>query len=117
VETLRLDMPDGRIGHAEIAIGGAQVMLADEFPEGGHCGPESLGGTTVSISVIVANVDAFADRAVAAGVALERPVKTEFYGERVAVMRDPFGHRWMFRQPIEALSADEMKRRMSAGTV
>jgi PhnB protein len=112
--TLRLDQPDGRVGHAELKIGAACFALADEFPEFGHVGPQTLGGTTVSLAIYVADVDAFVDRAVAAGATLTRPIKDEFYGDRTAHLVDPFGHRWSFSTRIEDVSADEMKRRMAA---
>lgn len=112
--TLRLDQPDGRVGHAELQIGGARFALADEFPEVGHVGPQTLGGTTVSLAVYVADVDALVDRAVAAGATLARPIKDEFYGDRTAHLVDPFGHRWNFNMRIEEVSPEEMKRRMAA---
>lgn len=114
VETLRLDMPDGRLGHAELAIGAARFMIADEFPEVGHVGPATLGGTTVTIAIYVEDVDALVARATAAGATLLRPVKDEFYGDRVAHLQDPFGHRWRFVTRIEDVSAEEMKRRLAA---
>jgi PhnB protein len=112
-EQFRLD--DGaRIGHAELLIGRARFMLADEYPEQSCVGPATLGGTSVSMMVYVADVDAFAARAVAAGATLERPIKDEFYGARVAWLKDPFGHRWSFASRSEDVSPEEMKRRMSA---
>ena len=63
----RIAMPDGRVGHAELKIGGATIMLADEFPDMGTVSPQSLGGTTVRMMVYVADVDAFAAHAAAAG--------------------------------------------------
>ena len=114
VETLRLAEPDGRIGHAEIQIGGARIMLADEFPEHGILGPRSLGGTSVGIHLTVPDVDALAERAVAAGATLARPITDEFYGERGGKLEDPFGHVWHVMTPIEEVSAEEMQRRYDA---
>jgi PhnB protein len=113
-EELRLDMPDGRLGHAQLVVGAAKFMLAEEFPEYGYVGPKTLGGTTVGIQIYVEDVDAFADRAIAAGATLKRPIKDEFYGDRVAQLEDPFGHRWNFCTRVEEVSLDEMKRRMAA---
>lgn len=110
---LRIDQPDGRLGHAELSIGKAKIMLADEFPEMSCVGPQTLGGTSVSIQIYVENIDAFAERAVAHGAKLERPIKDEFYGDRVAWMIDPFGHRWSFSSRIEEVSKEEMLRRAS----
>lgn len=114
VTTLRLDQPDGRVGHAELRIGAARFMLADEFPEVGHVGPATLGGTTVTIAIHVEDVDALVERAVAAGATLLRPIKDEFYGERAASLQDPFGHRWRFSTRFEDVSPEEMQRRLAA---
>ncbi len=113
-EVLRLSEPDGRIGHAEIQIGGARIMLADEFPEHGILGPQSLGGTSVGIHLTVPDVDALAGRAVAAGARLPKPIRDEFYGERAGKLEDPFGHVWHVVTRIEDVSAQEMQRRYEA---
>src|SRR2546426_8899956 len=69
-EVMRLAEPSGRIGHAEIKIGTALLMLADEYPEMDVRSPQSLGGSPVTIHLYVDDVDAFASRAVDAGVKL-----------------------------------------------
>src|SRR5580693_6433757 len=76
-EQFRLTEPNGRIGHAEIKIGSYTVMLSDEYPERGIRGPRSLGGTTFSIHLHVANVDAAFARAVGAGAAIIRPLQDQ----------------------------------------
>jgi PhnB protein len=111
VETMRLAEPSGRIGHAEVRIGAAPIMLSDEYPEEGVRSPASLGGSAVAIHLYVDDVDALAERAVAAGATLLRPVADQFYGDRSAVLRDPFGHRWFFATHKEDVSAEEMQRR------
>ncbi|QOY87703.1 VOC family protein [Paludibaculum fermentans] len=113
-EVLRLTEPGGRIGHAEIRIGPATVYLADEYPEFGIRGPESLGGATSALQLDVDQVDALVERASQAGATIVRPPGDEFYGQRAAVVRDPFGHEWMFAQTIEAVSPEEMQRRFEA---
>ncbi len=110
----RLDGPGDRIGHAEIKIGDSPIMLADEFPEMGARGPQSLGGTPVSILLYVADVDAAATRAVAAGAKEVRPVKDQFYGDRSGVFEDPFGHKWSLASHIEDVSPEEMQKRFEA---
>lgn len=110
-EVMRLTEPGGRIGHAEIRIGPAAVYLADEYPEFGIRGPESLGGATSSIHLQVEQVDAMVERASQAGATVLRPAGDEFYGQRAAVLRDPFGHEWMLSQTIEEVSTEEMQRR------
>jgi PhnB protein len=113
-EVLRLAEPDGRIGHAEIQIEGARIMLADEFPEHGILGPQSLGGTSVGLHLTVPDVDALAERAVAAGATLAKPVQDEFYGERGGKLVDPFGHVWQVMTHQEDVPAEEMQRRYDA---
>ncbi len=104
--------PDGRIGHAEINIDGARIMLADEFPEIGFQSPESLGGSPVHIHLDVADVDAVARRALDAGAKVVRPVEDQFYGDRSGQLSDPFGYTWIISTHKETLTAEEMQRRM-----
>ena len=111
-EKMRFPMPGGTIGHAEIRIEGAPVFLADETPEAGMKSPQQLGGTTVSVSVYVKDVDAFARKAESAGGKVLRPVADQFYGERTVDLRDPFGHAWHFSTVKETLTVDEMIKRM-----
>lgn len=113
-EQFRLTEPSGRIGHAEIKIGPATIMLADEAPEHGIRGPRALGGTTVSIHLHVADVDAAFTQAVAAGASVVRPLKDQFYGERSGTVRDPFGHEWLLGGHLETLTPQEMQRRYTA---
>jgi PhnB protein len=110
-ETYRLAQPDGRVGHAEIRIGGAVLMLADEFPEMGIKAPPSLGGTPVSLLIYVQDVDAAAARAVAAGAKVKRPVKDQVYGDRSGTFEDPFGHVWTLATRKEDLTPEEIDRR------
>ena len=110
-EKMRLVEPGGRIGHAEIDLDGATVMLADEFPEIGVRSPTSIGGSPVTIHLHVDDADAVVDSAAQAGATVEMPPTDMFYGERTAVLRDPFGHRWNIGHAIEEVSPDEMQRR------
>jgi PhnB protein len=110
-ELMRLAGPGGRIGHAEIKIGDSPIMLADEFPEMGVRGPQSLGGSSVGILLYVEDVDAAADRAVAAGAKVMRPVKDQFYGDRSGTFVDPFGHHWTLATHKEDLSVEEVQKR------
>jgi PhnB protein len=113
-EVMRLNQPDGRIGHAEINIAGARIMLADEFPEAGFKSPESLGGSPVNIHLDVQDVDALFQRAISAGATIGRPVADQFYGDRSGQLRDPFGYTWTVSTRKETMSAEEMQRRMDA---
>jgi PhnB protein len=113
-EQFRLTEPSGRIGHAEIKIGPATVMLADEYPEHGILGPRSLGGTTFSLHLHVADVDRTFAQAIAAGATVVRPLKDQFYGERSGTVRDPYGHEWLLGGHLEEMSTEEMQRRYTA---
>ena len=113
-EKFRLTEPGGRIGHAELDFGGTTLMLSDEFPEYGIRGPQSLGGTSLTIHLHVDDADALIQRAVAAGASVVRPAQDQFYGERSGTVRDPFGHEWNIGHEIEKLAPEEMQRRYDA---
>jgi uncharacterized glyoxalase superfamily protein PhnB len=113
-EQFRLTEPNGRIGHAEIKIGATTIMLSEENPERGICGPRSLGGTTFSIHLHVGDVDAAYAQAVGAGATIVRPLQDQFYGERSGTVRDPSGHEWLLGGQIEVVTPEEMQRRYTA---
>jgi len=114
-ELMRFDMPDGRLGHAEIRIGDSIIMLADEFPEMGHRSPKSLGGSPIGLAIYVPDVDTLAKQFVAAGAKEMRPVKDQFYGDRSGTFEDPFGHVWTIATHKEDLTPEEIRRRFKAG--
>ena len=111
VELMRMPGPDGKIGHAEIKIGDSALMLADEHPEMGYRGPQSLGGTAVSMMVYVERVDDVFGRALAGGAKELQPVKDQFYGDRSGTLQDPFGHKWTVATHVEDVPPEEMRRR------
>ena len=113
-ELMRLPGPDGKIGHAEVRIGKAIVMLADEHPEDGHLSPRTLGGSTVKLHMYVEDVDAFFETAVAAGAKVLIPIADQFYGDRSGRLEDPFGHVWLVSTHIEDVSHEEIARRAAA---
>jgi len=113
-EKFRLTEPGGRLGHAELLFGGATLMISDEFPEYGIRGPQTIGGTSVTMHLHVEDADALIQRAVAAGATLEMAPTDQFYGERSGSVRDPFGHRWTIGHSIEAVTPEEMQRRYDA---
>ena len=113
-ERMRMPGPGGKIGHAELEIGDSVVMLADEHLEMGIVGPKSVGGTPVTISVYVDDVDAAFQRAIDAGARAMREVEDQFYGDRSGQFEDPFGHRWSIATHVEDVPADEMERRAAA---
>jgi len=114
VEKMRLEGPDGKIGHAEIQIGDSVVMLADEFPQMGALSPQSIGGTPVGICLYVPNADSQFEQAIAAGGKIERPLQDQFYGDRSGTLIDPFGHKWTIATHIEDVTPEEIGRRMAA---
>lgn len=94
----RYQEEDGRIGHAELAIGPVVLYLSDEYAEIDVLGPESRGGATSSIVLQAADTDAVVEQAVSAGATVLREPKDDPYG-RMATLADPFGHRWMIHGP------------------
>ena len=113
-ELFRMEAPGGKIGHAEIRIGDSHVMLADEYPDMGYKGPESLGGTSVHLMVYVSDVDKTYPQAIAAGGKEIRPLQTQFYGDRSGTLADPFGHVWTISTHVEDVSEEEMAKRAAA---
>ncbi len=113
-EVMRMEGPNGRIGHAEMVIGGGHLMLADEHLEMGHRGPKSTGGSPVSLCLYVEDVDKVMKQAEAAGGTVSRPVADQFYGDRTGGLTDPFGHVWYVMTHIEDVSKEEMDKRAAA---
>jgi PhnB protein len=113
-ERMRMPAPGGRVGHAELEIGGSVIMLADEFPDMGARGPRAVGGTPVTLHVYVEDVDRVFDRAIHGGAKALRPVEDRFYGDRSGQFEDPFGHQWDVATHVEDVPADEMAERAAA---
>ncbi len=114
VELMRMAKPGGVIGHAEIKIGSAIVMMADEYPDMQFLSPKTLGGSPVSIYIYVEDVDALAKRAIDAGIKVIRPMQDQFYGDRSIGFEDPFGHRWGFATHVEDVAPEEIEKRAKA---
>lgn len=115
VEQFRVVGDDGRLGHAELRIGPVLLMLSDEYPEYGAPSPTTLGGSGVLLYLEVTDCDAVHDRAVAAGATSLRPPEDQTHGNRTATISDPFGHRWMLSQPLEAFDLDTYAAREGGG--
>lgn len=113
-ELVRLADPTGKVMHAELRIGNAPLMLADEFPDMGYRSPKSYGGSSVSLLLYVEDVDAVFARAIAGGAIENMPVTDQFDGDRRGTLTDPFGHVWLLATKLEELSPEEMQRRFSA---
>jgi PhnB protein len=103
----------GRIVHAELEVGGTIFNLAEEDRTWGNDSAASLGGSPVLLEVLVDDPDAVAARMVDGGAEIVIPIADQFYGRRQGRVRDPFGHLWVVGKQIEALSAEEIRARMS----
>jgi len=113
-EKYRLVGPDGKVGHAELALGSSAIMLSDEYPDFGALSPHTVGGCPMKMHLVVADAEAAVARAVEAGATLIRPVKVEFYGEKTGMVVDPFGFSWFLAEAVEEVSPEEMQRRWDA---
>ena len=115
-EMMRMPGPDGRLMHASLTINGSSVLLVDEMLEHGVKSPKTLGGTPVTIHLVVPDADAFVERAVAAGATVTMPLEDAFWGDRYGVIEDPFGHSWSVSTPIKEMSRDEIRTAAEAAT-
>lgn len=106
-----MEMPNGKVMHAELQIGDSVIMLSDEFPDYGALSPLALGGSGSSLNVYVDDVDAVFAQAVAAGASVTRPVADQFWGDRTGYLSDPFGHKWSVATRTEEVSPEEIARR------
>ena len=110
-ERLRMDMPGGKIGHAELELGGSLIMLADEVAEMNIRAPGAFGGSPVSLHLYVEDVDAAFNRAIGLGAKAVRPLQNQFYGDRSGMLLDPFGHTWNIASHVEDVAPEEIARR------
>jgi len=109
---VRMDGPDGKVGHAELQIGDSRIMLADENPAMGNRSAESIGASPVSLYVYLPDCDKVVAEAVAEGAKILKPVQDQFYGDRSGFIQDPFGHLWGIATHKEDVSPKEMAERM-----
>jgi PhnB protein len=110
-ERVRMDAPDGKIGHAELQIGDSLLMLSDPFPQSNVRPPKDLGGTSANVFMYVEDVDAVVKRAVDAGATVTMEVADQFWGDRFGSISDPFGHSWAIATHVEDLSPEEIAER------
>jgi PhnB protein len=113
-ERVRMDTPDGKIGHAELEIGDSLVMLSDALPQFTARPPKELGGTTASVFLYVEDVDAVTKQAVDAGATVTTEVADQFWGDRFGAVTDPFGHLWSISTHVEDVPPEEMAERAKA---
>ena len=107
----RMEMPDGKIMHAEMQLADSVFMISEEFPDWGSVSPQTLGGTASTLHVYVPDVDAAFAKAIAAGGTEQIPVQDQFWGDRSGYFLDPFGHRWGLATRVEEVSPEETERR------
>jgi PhnB protein len=113
-ERVRMETPDGKVGHAELEIGDSLVMLSDPFPQASTKPPNELGGTSVSVFLYVEDVDAVVKQAVDSGATVSMEVADQFWGDRFGSVRDPFGHLWSIATHVEDVPPEEMAERAKA---
>ena len=106
-EVSRIANGQGKVLNAQVRIGDSLLMLMDEFVEFGALGPRALKGTPVTIHLQVEDVDAVVDQAVSAGAKIKMPIKDEFWGDRIGVLEDPFGHNWSVATHVRDVSQEE----------
>jgi PhnB protein len=110
-ERVRMDTPDGKIGHAELEIGDSLVMLSDPSPDASTRPPSELGGTSASVFLYVKDVDAVVGKAVNSGATVTMEVADQFWGDRFGSIKDPFGHVWSIATHVEDVPPEEMAER------
>jgi PhnB protein len=113
-ERVRMNAPDGKVGHAELEIGDSLVMLSDALPQFTARPPKELGGTTASVFLYVEDVDAVTKQAVDAGATVTTEVADQFWGDRFGAVTDPFGHLWSISTHVEDVPPEEMAERAKA---
>ena len=107
--------PDGKsIIHATLKIGDSRLMLNDEFPEWQCHGPQTIGGTPVTIHLYVEDVDKVYQQAIDAGAEATMPVVDAFWGDRYGKLKDPFGHAWSIATCTETPTPEQVKERAEA---
>ncbi|OPG06830.1 VOC family protein [Microbispora sp. GKU 823] len=112
--SIEIPRQGGKIAHAEFRIGEAVFMLRDEYPEYHFRSPKTIGGTPVNLLVFVPDVETFAERAVAAGARVIRPLEMQFHGDLQVEVEDPFGHSWFFASRVTEMSTEELQEAASA---
>jgi len=107
VETMRMEDDSGRVTHCELGIGDGRIYLADEFPEQDIVGPQTLGGTPVIVDLEVNDVEVWAERALALGATLVRPLELPDVGLQTGKIRDPYGHVWLLTRSAGVVDGDD----------
>jgi len=108
-EVMRLTMPDGNIGHAELRIGDSAIMLGTPCDQGPLSNPQQA--VSIGLHLYVIDVDQSFKQALDAGAQSVSEVKDQFYGDRSGTLRDPFGHLWFLATRKEDLSEEQIRQR------
>jgi PhnB protein len=106
-------MENGKVMHATLSIGDAQIYLCDEFPDFENKSPETLGGSPIVIHLKVDDCDAWFQRAVDAGCTVTMPLEDQFWGDRYGAVADPYGHKWSIATPKRTVSPEELQKAMA----
>ncbi len=103
--------PDGKlIMHTELKIGDSSIMLCDEIPQMGNLSPKSIGGPSGSIYLYVQNSDDVFNKAVSAGAIPRFPMMDSFWGDRIGIIEDPYGHIWTIATRKKEMNNEEIKK-------
>lgn len=108
-EVMRLSMPDGTVGHAELRIGGFPIMLGTPCDQGPLCNPDK--SPSVGLHLYVEDVDKSYVQAINAGGTVVSEVKDQFYGDRSGTLKDPYGHLWFLATHKEELTQAQIEER------
>ena len=116
-EMLRIPAPDGdKIMHACMKLDQGYIFLVDDFPEfskdGKSSSPKALGGTSVTINRYVDNCDQSFNKAIDAGATSVMEPEDAFWGDRYAVVTDPFGHKWSLAHHVRDVSENDLQAAM-----
>jgi len=106
-----MEMPDGKIAHAELTIGDSILMLTDEFPDQGGTSAATLGGSPVAVHMYTADVDAAFATATGAGGTQVQPVTAKFWGDKIGLLTDPAGFTWSLASRVEELTPEQIQER------
>ncbi len=110
-EDMRMEIPGGGGGQAELTDGNSMIMLGDECPDMDFLSPQSVGGTPVGICLYVADCDAMFQLAVDKGAQMKKPMQDQFFGDRSGAVVDPWGHLWTMATRKETLTEEQIRER------
>ncbi len=107
-EVVSIDRNDNKLAHGELKIHGATIMVREELKEMNFLSPATIGGVPMEVLIYVPKLHEFVQRAVEAGAIIIAPIKEQFHGDLMAILKDPYGFEWFFAMRIDDLSQDEL---------